>query len=93
MVRRAAAASLAVFAFGVASSTALGASAQRWPAVQERAFVANCVRTSGGMGAYCRCELHWLEARYTFRQISALYLNGGVRLRRVVLRSAAACVR
>lgn len=45
------------------------------------------------MGAYCRCELHWLEARYTFREISALYLNGGVRFRRVLLRSAAACVR
>jgi hypothetical protein len=93
VIRGVLAAASAALVLSLGAPAAFGGATYQWPLIQERAFIANCNRTSGGMGAYCRCELRWLEARYTFRQISALYLSGGTQLRRVVLRSAAACLR
>ncbi|MDX6369872.1 MAG: hypothetical protein QOG93_1374 [Gaiellaceae bacterium] len=84
---------LVFFALGLGAFTAPAgtATASRWPAVQERAFLANCKITSHGNVAGCRCELHWLEAHYSFRQITSLYLHDKQRMVRVLLRAVAAC--
>jgi hypothetical protein len=78
-------------AFGSSASTARGASG--WPASFERSFLASCNATSGGRLAACRCELRWLERRYTYRQISTIFLRDRGRLLKVVTRAALACRR
>lgn len=84
---------LVFFALSLGAFTAPAgtATSSPWPAVQERAFLANCKITSHGNVTGCRCELHWLEARYSFRQISTIYLHDKRRMIRIMLRAAAAC--
>jgi hypothetical protein len=84
---------LIVFAvtFGAVAAPAGTATASRWPPVQERAFLANCKITSHGNVTACRCELHWLEAHYSFRQITSYYLHDKQRMVRILLRAVAAC--
>ena len=84
---------LAFFALSLGAFTAPAgtATASRWPAIQERAFLANCKITSHGNVAACLCELHWLEAHYSFRQITTFYLHDRQRMIRILLRAAAAC--
>jgi hypothetical protein len=76
---------------GAFAAPAGTATASRWPAIQERAFLANCKITSHGNVVACRCELHWLEAHYSFRQITTYYLHDRQRMIRILLRAAAAC--
>lgn len=78
-------------ALGAFTASAGTATASRWPAIQERAFLANCKITSHGNVTACRCELHWLEAHYSFRQITTFYLHDRQRMIRILLRAAAAC--
>jgi hypothetical protein len=84
---------LVLFALSLGAFTAPAgtATASRWPAIQERAFLANCKITSHGNVSACRCELHWLEAHYSFRQITTYYLHDRQRMIRILLRAAAAC--
>lgn len=85
---------LVLFALSLGASAAPAgnaATASRWPAVQERAFLANCKITSHGNVTACRCELHWLEAHYSFRQITTYYLHDRQRMIRILLRAALAC--
>jgi hypothetical protein len=64
----------------------------RWPAIQERAFLVNCNATSGGKIAACRCELQWLERRYTYAQVATMYLHNRNRMVAIILRASAACI-
>jgi hypothetical protein len=85
---------LALFALSLGAFTppaGRAATSSRWPAIQERAFLANCKITSHGNVVGCRCELHWLEAHYSFRQITAFYLHDRQRMIRILLRAATAC--
>ena len=84
---------LVVFALSLGAFTAPAGTAttSRWPAVQERAFLANCKITSHGNVTACRCELHWLEAHYSFQQITSYYLHDRQRMIRILVRAATAC--
>lgn len=75
-----------------AASAATGQAANRWPANQERSFLVNCNVTSGGQAAMCRCELRWLERRYTYPQIAAIYLHNRTRMVAIILRASADCL-
>ena len=87
------AAVILLLAFSIGSSTATARSANRWPAAFERSFLVNCNATSGGLVAACRCELRWLERRYTYRQITTIYLRDQARVIRILRRAALACKR
>jgi hypothetical protein len=60
------------------------ATANRWPVASEHSFLRNCYLTSGGRIASCRCELAWLERRFTYRGITAIYLHDQIRLRPIL---------
>jgi hypothetical protein len=90
-MRRSLAALVVFLALSVGSSVATARSENRWPAVQEHAFLVNCYATSGGKVAACRCELRWLERRYTYRQIATIFLHDQPRMRRIIIRAARAC--
>jgi hypothetical protein len=73
------------------ASLATARTASRWPASAERSFLANCKVTSHGNATGCRCELRWLEARYSLNQIGSMYLHDKSRLLRTMVRAATAC--
>jgi hypothetical protein len=66
-------------------------SVTHWPAVEEKSFLVNCNATSGGQLPRCRCELLWLERRFTYGKIATIYLHDQTRLRAILLRGLAAC--
>jgi hypothetical protein len=66
---------------------------KRWPAASEHSFLVNCDATSHGKVAACRCELRWLERRYSVNQIARLLLDDAGKLRVVLLRAARTCLR
>jgi hypothetical protein len=80
-------------ALAVGSSTSPAQGANGWPASFEHSFLASFRVTSGGQLAACRCELRWLEQRYTYRQISTIFLRDRARLMKIVTRAALACRR
>jgi hypothetical protein len=84
---------LLLLALTVGASAATARTANKWPAAAEHAFLVNCYRTSGGRVAACKCELHWLERRYTLKQISSIFLHDPVRSQRIILKAALACRR
>jgi hypothetical protein len=73
-------------AVGPASATP-----NRWPLASEHSFLRSCYLTSGGRIAGCRCELAWLERRFTYRGITALYLHDQTRLRPILAHAALSC--
>jgi hypothetical protein len=75
----------------VSASTAAAQAENKWPAAAEHSFLVNCYRTSGGKVAGCKCELRWLERRYTIDQISHIFLTDPVRTRKIILKSTLAC--
>ena len=83
---------LVVLVLCSAASAATRQAANRWPANQERPFVASCNVTSGGQTAMCRCELRWLERRYTYSKIAAIYLHSRTRMVAIILRASADCL-
>ncbi len=85
---------LVVFlALSLGASAATARTENRWPAAAEQSFLANCYRTSHGNVAGCKCELHWLERRYTIDQIAKVFLHDPVRTRKIVVQAALACRR
>ncbi len=78
-------------ALGLGASAATARTENKWPAAAEHAFLVNCYRTSGGNIAGCKCELHWLERRYTIGQISSIFLHDPVRTEKIITKSALAC--
>ena len=92
-MRRSLPLALLFFALSLGACTAAAetATASRWPAIQERAFLANCNATSHGNVAGCRCELHWLETHYSFRQLTTIFVHDKQRMIRIMLRAATAC--
>ena len=92
-MKRSAAALVVVLALGIATPAATARTANRWPRLQERAFLASCKITSHGRVAVCRCALTWLERRYTYRQIAAIFLHDKTRMARIVVRAVLACRR
>ena len=87
--------SIALF-FALSACSAASATrnaATRWPAQGEHSFIVSCTATSGGATAACRCELQWLERRYTYSRIISIYLKDQMRMRAAILRGAAACVK
>lgn len=82
-----------LIAFGVASTGATAQAANRYPAVFEQAFLRSCSATSGGKTAMCRCALRWIERRYPYRRIIAIYLHDTARMRRVMFSAVFACTR
>ena len=82
-----------LLALGTCSAAAATRDASpRWPRNAERSFITSCDATSGGAVAFCRCELQWIERRYSYTQITSIYLHNTTRLRATLLRAAAACV-
>ena len=75
------------------SSTAGARSAYDYPSSFERAFMSSCNASSGGMTSMCRCALRWIERRYTYRQISWIYVHDTARMRKIMVSAAYACVR
>jgi len=67
------------------------AAPNRWPVAGEHSFLRSCYLTSGGRIAGCRCELAWLERRFTYRGITALYLHDQIRLRPILVHAALSC--
>ncbi len=90
-MRRAIAILVLLSALSVGGSNAAAQSENRWPAVFEESFLVNCKAASGGLVAGCRCELRWLEKRYTYRQITTIFLRDQPRARRILTRAALAC--
>ena len=91
-MRRLSAFFVAFLALGLGASSATARTENKWPAPAEHSFLVNCYRTSGGNVAGCKCELHWLERRYTINQISTIFLHDPVRARKIILKSALACL-
>lgn len=79
-----------VIAFG-AASTASAHDVYQWPTVQKQAFIANCLRTSGGKAAVCHCALDWLQRRYSYSRIAAMYLTNRRATVLVLTKAALAC--
>ena len=75
------------------SSTAAARTAYDYPSSFERAFMSSCNTSSGGMTSMCRCALRWIERRYTYRQISWIYVHDRARMRKIMVNAAYACVR
>jgi hypothetical protein len=90
-VRRAIAILVLALALGVGASTAAAQSENRWPAEFEEAFLASCKTATGGLVASCRCQLRWLEERYTYGQLMNLYARDKLRARRILRRAALSC--
>jgi hypothetical protein len=90
-MRRAIAILILLSALSVGGSNAAAQSENRWPAVFEQSFLVSCKVTSGGLVASCRCELRWLEKRYTYGQLNNIYLRDKPRARRILTRAALAC--
>lgn len=90
-MRRAIAILVLLSALSVGGSNAAAQSENRWPTVFEQSFLVSCNATSGGRTADCRCELRWLERRYTYGQINTIYLHDLPRARRILTRAALAC--
>ena len=80
-------------AFGLGSSVASARAENHWPAAAEHSFLVNCYRTSGGNVAGCKCELRWLERRFTINQITSIFLHDPMRTRRIIVKAALACRR
>lgn len=76
-----------------AASGAGARSSHDYPASFERAFMASCNASSGGMTSMCRCALRWIELRYTYRQIAWIYVHDKARMRKIMTNAAYACVR
>jgi len=74
-----------------AAGSATAASATRWPAPEEKAYMSNCKRTSHGMTAICLCTLRALERKYTERQISALFLKKPAQFTTIMRRTVLSC--
>jgi hypothetical protein len=81
----------AVLALAVTASSAGAQQSYRYPRAFERAFMANCNATSGGMTATCRCALRWLERHYSYRRIIWLFVHDPARMRRISFRAISAC--
>jgi hypothetical protein len=92
-IRRAVAGAIVLIALGVGSTSAAAGAANRYPPAFERAFIASCNATSGGMAGMCRCALRWIERHYTYRQVVAIYLHDQPRMRKIMLRAVLACTR
>ncbi len=90
-MRRSIAILVLLSALSVGGSNAAARSENRWPAAFEESFLVSCKATSGGLVASCRCELRWLEQRYTYGQITNIYLRDKPRARRILTRAALAC--
>jgi len=75
------------------ASSAGAQSSYDYPASFERAFMASCNASSGGMTSMCRCALRWIERRYTYRQIAWIFLHDKARMRKIMTSAAYACVR
>jgi hypothetical protein len=82
----------AVIALG-AASTASARGSYVWPSADQRAYQAGCARTSGGNVALCRCQMKWLERRYSYRQMSALYLHHRKALILAITKASLACIK
>ena len=81
----------AVLTLALSAGAASARNESRYPASFEQAFLRSCNATSGGRTAACRCELRWLERRYTYRQIVSIFLHDKARLLRIITRAATAC--
>lgn len=90
-MKRSLAAVVVLLGLTLGSSAATARPENRWPPAAERAFLTNCYRTSGGDVAGCKCELHWLERRFTTKQIASIFLHDPVRARKIIVKSALAC--
>jgi hypothetical protein len=73
------------------SAGAASRSESRWRASTERAYMTNCVLTSHGKTARCKCTLRILERRYTEAQMVNLYLHRQARLLTIMRQTVAAC--
>jgi hypothetical protein len=91
-MRRAIAILVLVLALSVGGSNAAAQGENRWPTVFEQSFLASCKAASGGLVAVCRCELRWLEKRYTYGQLNNIYLRDKRQVRRIFTRAALACM-
>jgi hypothetical protein len=80
-----------VLAVSAGASAGTTRTANRWPAAYEQSFLTSCSATSKGRIAACRCALHWLEQRYTYRQITNIYLHYPTRFRKIIVQSVLAC--
>ena len=79
-----------LLALSVGGSNAAAQSESRWPTVFEQSFLDSC-KKSGFPVATCRCELRWLEKRYTYGQLTNMYQRDKPRFRRILTRAVLAC--
>jgi hypothetical protein len=94
---RIAAFTLSVLTLAVVIAIAMPAAASarssyQWPRVDERGYLTGCDATSGN-AALCRCQLRWLERRYTYKQFTGLYLHHRKTLILALTKASLACIK
>lgn len=54
------------------SATSQSATSSDWPEENRQVMFDECMRTSGGLEAYCKCTQEQIEATFTFEEMTDL---------------------
>lgn len=84
-------ASLAAVLLVTVCAVSANAQLSRWSAGQERNFVAGCTATRVATLSDCRCELQWLEKRYSYATLASIVVRDRTRAYGIMARGAIAC--